>query len=306
MRFSLPGEDTWSEGKLALEDGCLYFRSGEQSKRSFLPSPLSKKGKSGYSIPLLSIKDVIRENDTSMIIKHMGNAKMPAQEPGSQADLYLSTHLSADEQVLNAIERELALGMDAYKFNVFFTHAGEGGVLSMEKNVELKKGLLKIATEALWIIGKDSHTRIAWDDIVNVEPKKRSRYKGVEYGAISVDYFNKESESGEMISTIIITKGNTIDILKRHALELLAPYKVDEKLSDMENQLLSMMYAGALDLSPEALGPTAEAFGMSEDDLKGLLDHMVELNILDGANQTLSKKGIKYVIELSKNGTFGG
>jgi len=230
----LPGEDTWSEGKLVLEDGCLYFRNKEQSKRFSIPFPLPfpflREGKeTGFFIPIRSIRDVIREARGILTIKHIGNATLPAQEPSLESELLLSTHLSADEQVLNEVERELILGMDADKFTVYFTHASEGGVLSMEKNIELTKGLLKITNEALWIIGRDSHKRITWDDIVNAEQKKRSIYKGTEYCAISIAYFDKESRNNEMNSTIIITRGNTIDVLKRRILELLNAHKVENK-----------------------------------------------------------------------------
>lgn len=290
-----------------LENGSLFFPSNEQSKRSRIPLPLKKKDENpDFFIPLRSIRDVVREKESIIAIKHTGNAKLPAQEQGSQSDLLLSTLLSADEYVLNEVERELVLQLDAYTFNVYFTHAGEGGVLSMEKNVALEKGLLKNTNEALWIIGRESHKRIAWDDIVNVEQKKRSRYKGTEFGAISMDYFAKDSSENQIVSTIFIMQGNTIDTLKRHTLELLKAYKINEKLPDMENQIVSMLYAGALDLSPAALAPTAEAFGLSEDELKNHVEHLSELEIVDQTNQTLSKKGIKYVIELSKNGTFGG
>jgi helix-turn-helix protein len=303
----LPGEDTWKEGKLVLENGSLCLRSNEQSKRSRIPfSFLKKNEETGFFIPIRSIRDVIREERGILSMKHTGNATLPAQaqEPGSESELLLSTQLAADEQVLNEVERELIMSMDAYKFNVYFTHAGEGGVLSMEKNVELEKGLLKISNNALWIIGRDSHKRITWDDIVNVEQKKRSRYKGTEFGAVSIDYFGAGSTNPSVISTIVITKGNTIEVLKRHVQELLNAYKMDEKLPDMENQILTMMYAGALDLS--ALASTAEAFGLSEEELKNQLEHLSELGIIDAANQTLTKKGIKYVMDLSKNGTFGG
>jgi len=303
----LPGEDTWSEGKIVLENEGLYFGSNEQSKRSFLSLPFLKKNKeTGFFILLRNMKDVIREERGILTIKHTGNATLPAQaqDPGSESELLLSTQLAADEQVLNEVERELIMSMDAYKFNIYFTHAGEGGVLSMEKNVELEKGLLKISNNALWIIGRNSHKRITWDDIVNVEQKKRSRYKGTEFSAVSIDYFGVGSTNTSVISTIVITNGNTIDVLKRHVMELLSAYKMEEKLPDMENQILTMMYAGALDLS--ALASIAEAFGLSEDELKNHLEHLSELGIMDATNQTLTKKGIKYVMDLSKNGTFGG
>jgi helix-turn-helix protein len=301
VQFSLPGEDTWSEGKLLLENGSLCFRrSNEQPRRSFLPF-LKKGEETGFFVPIRSIRDVIREESGILTIKHIGNATLPAQEPGSGS--LLSTQLSADEQILNEVERELVMSMDAYTFNVYFTHAGEGGVLSMEKNIELEKGLLKISNSALWIIGRENHKRITWDDIVNVEQKKRSRYKGSEYGAVSIDYFGGGS-SNAVQSTIVITKGNTIEVLKRHVMELLNEYIMEEKLPDMENQILSMMYAGAMDLSSPA--STAEAFGLSEDELKNHLEHLNELGIVDATNQTMTKKGIKYVMDLSKNGTFGG
>ena len=303
----MPGEDTWKEGKLVLENGSLCLRSNEQSRRSRIPFPLpflKKDKETGFFIPIRSIRDVIREERDILTIKHTGNATLPAQDPGAEPELLLSTQLAADEQVLNEVERELIMSMDAYKFNVYFTHAGEGGVLSMEKNVELEKGLLKISNNAVWIIGRDSHKRIAWNDIVNVEQKKRSRYKGTEFGAVSIDYFSEGSTNNVVESTIVITKGNTIEVLKRHVQELLNAYKMEEKLPDTENQILTMMYAGALDLS--ALASTAEAFGLSEEELKNQLKHMTELGILDATNQTLTKKGIKYVMDLSKNGTFGG
>ena len=309
MRFALPGEDTWNEGKLVLENGTLYLRSNEQSRRSrtLFPFPFLKTEKeNGFSIPIRNIRDVIREERGILTLKHTGNATLPAQEPGAESELLLSTQLAADEQVLNEVERELIMRMDTYKFNVYFTHAGEGGVLSMEKNIKLEKGLLKISNTAIWIIGRDSHKRIAWNDIVNVEQKKRSRYKGTEFGAVSIDYFSEGSTNNVVESTIVITKGNTIEVLKRHVLELLKAYKIEEKLPDVENQILTMIYAGALDLSDSALASTAEAFGLSEEELKNRLEHMSELGILDATNRTLTKKGIKYVMDLSKNGTFGG
>ncbi|MDI6811216.1 MAG: hypothetical protein QMD80_06035 [archaeon] len=156
MRFSLPGDDAWREGKLVLENGSLYFRSKEESKLFFIPFlrkgmkldffiPFLRKGKKmDFVIPLRSIRDVIREKRNTLIIKHTGNAKLPIQEPGSKSELLLSTYLAADEHVLNEVERELVLRMDANKFNIYFTHTGEGGALPRGKNVALEKGLLKI------------------------------------------------------------------------------------------------------------------------------------------------------------------
>ena len=296
MRFLLPGETDWREGTLVLENGTLYFSTGGLKTHTLTLrwiSRIGKRSKGDYSIPLSSIKDVLRE-DGILRIKHTRKSEMDTVE----------VKLTGEEQVLNDVERELVLKLDAARFNIYFTHAGEGGVLSLEKNIELEKGLLKISNDALWIIGRDSHKRIGWDEIVNVEQKKRSIYKGTEYSAISIDYFN--DKGNQVVSSIVITRGNTMDILKRRVTELLNAYKMDEKLSDAENQILTMMYAGALDLKPTAFAATAEAFGMSESELKNILAHLRELDMVDAEMKELTRKGIKYVVDLSKDGTFGG
>lgn len=318
MRYLLPGDEgNWREGPLVLARGTLVFDTETPSRSSIINTILGKIGlgskvgvKKGFAIPLRNIRDVIREELGILAIKHSNNGNLPSTgqeskpEAEAEAEQLLTTQLAADEPVLNDVERELITGMNAYQFNVYFTHAGAGGVLSMEKNVELEKGLLKISDLALWIIGRDVHQRVAWSNIVNVEQKKRSIYKGTEYSAIAIDYFGEDST--DVASSIVITKGNTVEVLKRHVMELLRAYKLDEKLSDMENQIVTMMYAGALDLAESAFASTAEAFGMSEEDLKTMLEHLKERDIVDVANQTLTRKGIKYVVDLSKNGTFGG
>lgn len=321
MQYLLPGDEgNWKEGPLVLQDGYLHFaaKSGLKSgKRIPIPGPAgdimnklvakiglggSGKGTNGYAIPLRNIRDVIREEASILAIKYSDNTN--PQESEAVSEQLLTTQVSADEPVLNDVERELIMGINAYQFNVYFTHAGAGGVLSMDKNVELEKGLLKISDLALWIIGRDVHKRIAWANIVNVEQKKRSIYKGTEYSAIAIDYFG--ADSTEIVSSIVITRGNTVEILKGHVMELLRAYKMDEKLGDMENQVVSMMYAGALDLSESAFASTAKSFGMSEEDLKTMLEHLKERDIVDPATQSLTRKGIKYVVDLSKDGTFGG
>lgn len=227
MWFFLPGENRWKEGKLILENDSLYLCSNKRSKRFFIPF-LKKDKENSFVIPIRSIKDVIREERNILTMKHIGNATLSAEDPSSESETLLSTQIAAGEQVLNEVEQELIMRMDAsYKFNVYFmhVHAGEGDVLSIKKNVELEKGLLKISNSALWIIGRNSHKRITWDDIVKVEQKKMSRYKSTEFGAISINYFGAEgtntNTTNVISSTIVIAKGNIIEVLKRHILELL-------------------------------------------------------------------------------------
>jgi uncharacterized protein YmfQ (DUF2313 family) len=128
-----------------------------------------------------------------------------------------------------------------------------------------------------------------------------------ECGAISIDYFAEDRIGNKLGSTTFITQGNTIIAsLKRQTLELRNAYKVDDKFSDREDLILSGIYASALDFSSSARALTAEAFGLSEDELKNHWEHLSTLDLVDRANQILSENGVKYVIALSKNSTFGG
>lgn len=306
MQFSVPGDDTWREGKLVLENESLYFCSKEESKHFFTRFLFFRKGEKIHNIvPVDHIRDVIREKSDRLTIKYSSTAQSPAREQGSPPEQLLSTHLSTAEHVLNEVERELVLRMDAYKFAIYFTTMKAADLLSMEKDLELEKGLLKIASEALWIIGRESLKRIAGEDIVHVEQKKRSA-QATEYGAISIEYLDEGSAYTNVLSTLAIAKGNTIEVLLRAALELMNAYKLKEKLSEMENRILTMMYAGALAIAPSSLASAAQAIGLREEELRNHLEHLSKLGIIDLANERLVKKGIKYAIALSKKSTSGG
>ena len=306
MQFSVPGDDTWREGKLVLENESLYFCSKEESKHFFTHFLFFRKGEKIHNIvPVDRIRDVIREKSDRLTIKYSSTAHSPAREQGSPLEQLLSTHLSAAEHVLNEVERELVLRMDAHKFAIYFTTMKTADLLSMEKDLELEKGLLKIASEALWIIGRESLKRIAGEDIVHVEQKKRSA-QATEYGAISIEYLDEGSAYTNVLSILAIAKGNTIEVLLRAALELMNAYKLKEKLSKMENRILTMMYAGALDIAPSSLASAAQAIGLREEELRNHLEHLSKLGIIDLANERLVKKGIKYAIALSKKSTSGG
>jgi len=306
VRFSVPGDDTWHEGKLVLEDETLYFCSKEESKHFFARVLFFRGEKVHNIVPVNRIRDMVREKSDRLTIIYTGAAQSPTLEQVSSSEQLLSTHLITTEHVLNDVERELVLRMDAFKFIIYFTSTNDADLLSVGKDVELEKGLLKIASEALWIISRDSLKRIAGDNIVHVEQKKRGIYQGTEYGAISVGYLSEGSGYTNVLSTIVITKGNSIEVLLKAAQELMHVHTPKEKLPEMENRIVTMMYAGALDIAPFALESAAQALRLREEELKNHLEHLNKLGLIDLANERLMKKGIKYAIALSKHSTSGG
>jgi len=174
-----------------------------------------------FSFPMGDIRDVLREKGNVLTIKILSGLRSPAQGPDSMPEQLISKRFSADEHVLNEVERKLVMNMDGYTFDIHITPAQGAEVPSTGKGAEPEKGHLKMTTEALWIIGRADHERIAWDDVVNVEQKRRSVYQGTEYAAISIDH-HAEGDTTKVTSTIVITKGTITEDLLKRARQLLA------------------------------------------------------------------------------------
>ena len=139
-----------------------------------------------------------------------------------------------------------------------------------------------------------------------MEQKKRGIYQGTEYSAISIEYLSEGSGYTNVLSTIVLTKGNSIEVLLRAALKLMHAHTLEEKLSETENRIVTMMYAGALNIAPFALASAAQALRLHEEELKNHFEHLNELGLIDLANERLMKKGIKYAIALRKKSISGG
>lgn len=283
VRFLLPTADgKWRNGTLSIDEGGLWLRT------------LFHR----HWIPLRSVRDVrLEEKKRRLVVKH--TEIMPPARAGAKTPF--TTFISMDVETLRRLERLLLLRMGIDKFDVYFTHAGVGGVLSLEKNLELERGVLMLSDVALWIVGDNSVKRIEWDDIVNVEEKKRSRYKGTEYSAISIDHF----ENGDVVSSIVITESDTMSALYRHILELFEAYRVREKLPDVENLILYMIYTGVFGEN------AAMTLGLSDNELQRHIESLAERGLIEFSGDAarppkLTKYGIKYVVERSKDGTFGG
>jgi hypothetical protein len=255
----------------------------------------SERKGSKTALSIDRIRDVIREKRTSLAIKYIGNPNSPSKEEGLLSKKPLTKHLSADGHVLDKVERKLVLNMKAYTFKVYMPQNEPTG-----KDFEFENGLLKMTTEALWIIGRASLKRIAGEDLVQVEQMRRSIYQGTEYGALSIEYLDEGGTDTGVRSTTVIAKGNTTEVILKHLQELADAYNLREQLSEPENRILSMLHAGALDLSPSKLALTAQALQLTEEELMNHLERLSEQGVIDLANQTMRKKGIKYLLVLSK------
>ncbi len=285
MRFRIVGEDIWREGKLVLENNTLIFYELKQKKGVFLRIRGKEKGEEVLKINISSIKDVKRVSEEELILGYEGEF---SGEEGSQL-AYVQVQMRAE--AINDFEREILMRMNAREFSVFFA-------LPLTKEMRLRKGILKLSPFALWLIDREGQKRIEWDVVVNVEEKKRGKYKGVEYAAISIEYIDEDSK---VKSSLIISKGDIISTLKKQISEILSKYSVEKDISDIENQILALIYAGAFDFTE--MEKMASSFGISEEEMRRYLEHLSEIGMLEDANggKRLTKRGIRYMMSMSKS-----
>jgi len=288
MRFRIVGEDIWREGKLVLENNTLIFyeMKSKQKKGLFGKIRGEKKGEEVLKINISSIKDVKRVSEEELILGYEGEF---SGEEGSQL-AYVQVRMRAE--AINDLEREILMRMNAREFSVFFAQ-------TLTEEMRLRKGILKLSPFALWLIDREGQKRIEWDVVVNVEEKKRGKYKGVEYAAISIEYIDEDSK---VKSSLIISKGDIISTLKKEISEILSKYSVEKDVSDIENQILALIYAGAFDFTE--MEKMASSFGISEEEMRRYLEHLSEIGMLEDANggKRLTKRGIRYMMSMSKGG----
>jgi len=286
MRFCILGEDIWREGKLVLENNTLIFYELRQKKGVFWRIRGKEKEEEVIKINIGSIKDVKRPSEEELILGYEG---VSSSEESSQLT-YVQVQMRAE--AINDLEREILMRMNAKEFSVFFAQ-------TLTKEMRLRKGILKLSPFALWLIDREGQKRIEWDVVVNVEEKKRGKYKGVEYAAISIEYIDEDSK---VKSSLIISKGDIINTLKKEISEILSKYSVEKDISDIENQILALIYAGAFDFTE--IEKMASSFGISEEEMRRYLEHLSEIGMLEDANggKRLTKRGIRYMMSMSKGG----
>ena len=175
MRFRIVGEDIWREGKLVLENDTLFFYEMKLKQKKGLFGKIrgEKKGEEVLKINISSIKDVKKVSEEELILGYEGEF---SGEEGSQL-AYVQVRMRAE--AINDLEREILMRMNAREFSVFFA-------IPLTKEMRLRKGILKFSPFALWLIDREGQKRIEWDVVVNVEEKRRGKYKGVELSLIHI------------------------------------------------------------------------------------------------------------------------
>lgn len=169
------------------------------------------KGEKRGALSIDRIQDVIREKKTTLAIRYTGSPGTTAQ--GEENVPVFTKQLTGEAPVLDKVERKLVLRMKGTTFKVYS--------LPQPDSQEPEPGLLKIASDALWIIGRSNLKRVASRDLIRVEQVKRSTYQGTEYAALSLEYLDET----RTCSTVIIVNGTTVEDLVQHLHHLMAASK---------------------------------------------------------------------------------
>ena len=213
-------------------------------------------------------------------------------------DTVLVSMIAAPANVLDMVEMTIVRAPRPDWFKVYYiSPASRGGVLLTE--MRWTKGLLAIAGKSVWLVGRDSHTRIPFEKIISLEQKEIRLSE--DDSAVSINHYDDE----EALSSLIACPVDTMDMVTGYLSTILAKCETETNLSDTEDQIVMLLYTGGVD--------STMMEGMLEcgaDELDGYFDHLIQSKLAKVVRVRreleLTTEGMKYVTDLSKDGRFGG
>lgn len=243
------------------------------------------RGQHNTHISMRTIADIERKKGVLLIDHYNG-------------DTVLVSKIAAPANALDMIEMNIVRAPRPDWFKVYYiSPASKGGVLLT--GTSWTKGLLAVAGKSVWLVGRDSHMRIPFKKIISLERKEVTLSE--DDSAVAINHH----DAGEALSSLIACPTGTMDMMTKHLSRMLASHETEKNLSDVEDQIVMLLYTGGVD--------STMIEGMLEcgtDELDGCFDHLIHLKLAEVVRVRreleLTTEGMKYVTELSKDGTFGG
>uniref|UniRef100_A0A7C2S5T5 Taxis protein n=1 Tax=Archaeoglobus fulgidus TaxID=2234 RepID=A0A7C2S5T5_ARCFL len=190
------------------------------------------------------------------------------------------------------IFRYLAFNLKSDRFAVYFlSPATRGGVVVSDSRWD--KGYLSITDEALWFLSATRQIRISIENLGSVE--KDIRTVGKKQRVVLVITY---VENGEVISSFVLCPETTMDMLEEYIRNIINRNKPNEALSEIEEQILTMVYTGVDSVSVESI------LKITTDELNELYDRLVNLGLARVVKIRkeieLTPKGVALVNEIMK------
>ncbi len=177
-------------------------------------------------------------------------------------DYYVSFGAKQD-----SVFRYLAFNLKSDRFAVYFlSPAFRGGVFV--KDTKWEKGYLSITDAAIWFLSPAKQLRIPVDALGSVKQdvrtvgKKRRKVLAVTH-----------VESGEVIVSFVLCPETTLEMLQEYLRKIIDAHKPKEKLSEIEEQVLQMVYTGVDSAGIESI------LGISTEELNAIFDKLVALGL---------------------------
>jgi len=243
------------------------------------------RGQNHIHIPMGAISDIERKKGTLQIAHYEGNA-------------VLVSAIAAPKNVLDMVETAIIRSPrpDWFKMH-YISPASRGGVLLTE--TRWTKGMLVIAGKSVWLVGRDSHTRIPFEKIISLEKKEIRLSK--DDSAVSINHY----DAGEALSSLIACPADTMDMVTGYLSTILAKYETETNLSDTEDQIAMLLYTGGVDST--MIESMLECGAVELDEY---FDHLIQSKLAKVVRVRreleLTTEGMRYVTDLFKDGRFGG
>ncbi|PXF61293.1 MAG: hypothetical protein C4B59_04905 [Candidatus Methanogaster sp.] len=242
-------------------------------------------GQNNIHISMRAISDIERKKGILQIDHYEGNAVVMSK-------------IAAPANVLDMVEMSIVRAPRPDWFKMYYiSPASKGGVLLTEKR--WTKGLLAIAGKSVWLVGRDSHTRIPFEKIISFERKETKLSE--DDSAVSINHY----DAGEALSSLIACPADTMNMVTGYLSTILAKYETETNLSDTEDQIVMLLYTGGVDSTI-----MEEMLECGADELDGYFDHLIQSKLAKVVRVRreleLTTEGMKYVTDLSKDRRFGG
>ena len=190
------------------------------------------------------------------------------------------------------IFRFLAFNLKSDRFAVYFlSPAIRGGVVV--KDSKWDKGYLSITEEAIWFLSPKNQTRIPFDSIGSVGKDIRTVGKKRRV-VLMVTYVEK----GEVVTSFVLCPETTLEMLENYLKELIDQHKPKEKLSEIEEQILTMVYSGVDSAGIESI------LGITTEELNRYYDKLINLGLAKVVKIRkeieLTPRGVSIVSDIMK------
>ncbi|KGK97986.1 hypothetical protein LI82_09560 [Methanococcoides methylutens] len=168
------------------------------------------------------------------------------------------------ENLMQQVFRFLAFNLKADRFAVYYLDSATvGGVVS--SGTQWEKGYFSVTDEGFWFISPKKQQKMLFDSLGTVV--KDVRNVGGKQRKVLV---LSKVENGQVATSLLMCPETTLEMLENYLNRLIETHKPGIEFTDMEKQILTLVYSGLDFVSIENM------IGISTDELNEYYDRLVD------------------------------